>query len=413
MKKRADLILLAPKVVTCGPGMQPRSGSEMDDLGIIEDGAVVVCGDTITAVGSSHEILEEWQGQERLYPHRCLVPGLVDAHCHPIFAGCRVNEFKMRAEGKTYQEIHAAGGGINATVTASRLASDLELETLALERVHHMMRNGTTTLEAKSGYGLSTEEEIRHLRVLKILQGHTSMEIVPTFMGAHAFPPEYAHNRSGYVDLICNEMVPAVKAEGLAEFGDVFCEEGAFTREEAHRILETCKRAGMGLRIHAEEFSYQGGARMAAELGASSADHLQYLPESDFEVLKANRTIPVMTAGTSFFLGMDQYAPARKMIDAGLPVAIGTDFNAGSNMSESLQMAMSLAVLKLKMTPAEALIAATVNAAHSLRRGSKVGSLEVGKQADILVVSLRDIREWPYHYGVNLVEGVYKKGRKH
>ena len=404
---------MAPKVVTCAPGLHPRAGTEMNDVGIVEDGAVVVCGDTITAVGPSREILEEWQGPERLYPHRCLVPGLVDAHSHPVFAGSRVNEFVMRAQGATYQEIHAAGGGIAATVAATRQATDLELETLALERVQHMLRNGTTTMEAKSGYGLSTEEEIRHLRVIRSMQGHTPVEIVPTFMGAHAIPAEFTDSRQAFVDLICQDMLAAVKAEGLAEFGDVFCEEGAFTVDESRRILEACKRSGLGLRIHAEEFSYQGAARMAAGLGATSADHLQYLPKGDFGVLKAHRTIPVLMPGTSFFLGLDSYAPARGMLEAGLPVALGSDFNAGSNMSESMQMAMSLAVLRLKMTPEEALIAATVNAAHSLRRGARVGSLEVGKQADILVVNLRDIREWPYHYGVNLVEGVCKKGRKH
>ena len=412
MKQQADLILVAPTVVTCSPG-GARCGPAMKNLGIIENGAVVVTGESIAAVGPVSEIKGLWQGPEHEYPQHCLVPGLVDPHCHPVFAGSRVHEFVLRAQGATYQEIHESGGGIGYTVRSSREASDSQLQTLALERIQHMFAHGTTTLEAKSGYGLSTAEEVRQLRIIKALPDHSAMEIVPTFLGAHAIPPEYADRREQFVDLICTEMIPLVAREQLAEFGDVFCEEGAFTLAESRRILQTCKDFGLGLRIHAEEFTYQGGARMAAELGAASVDHLQFLEESDFATLKAAGTVPIMTAGTSFFLGMNQFAPARGLIDAGLPLAIGTDFNAGSNLSESMQMAMSLAVLKLKLTPQEALIAATVNAAHSLRRDHKVGSIEVGKQADILVVNLRDIHEWPYHYGVNLVERVYKKGIKH
>ena len=404
---KADLILLAPTLVTCGPSDQPRCGASMRDLSIVENGALVIQGETIVAVGPLDEIRSAWEGEEHSYPG-CLVPGLVDPHCHPVFAGSRANEFVMRAQGATYQQIHEAGGGIFSTVRASCAASDAELEALARERVLRMLAHGTTTLEAKSGYGLSTAEELRHLRVIKNLL--TPVELVPTFLGAHAIPPEVA--REDFVELLCVEMIPAVAAEKLAEFGDVFCEQGAFTCEESRRILQCCKDHGMKLRIHAEEFTYQGGARMAAELGAASADHLQFLPESDFPILKAAGTIPVMTAGTSFFLGMTQYAPARGLIAAGLPLAIGSDFNAGSNLSESMQMAMSLAVLQLKLTPEEALIAATVNSAHSLGRAHRVGSLEVGKQADVLAVSVRDIREWPYHYGVNLVQSVYKKGKK-
>jgi len=334
----------------------------------------------------------------------------VDPHSHPLFGGSRVNEFQMRARGATYQEIHAAGGGIWSTVHATRQASNEQLRDSTLERLKRMLAHGTTTAEVKSGYGLSTVEELRHLKVYQELKGLLPMQLVLTFMGAHSLPQEFTGRQADYVRLVVEEMIPAVAGQGYAEFGDVFCEVGAFTVEESRQVLQACRAAGLRLRIHAEEFNHLGGARMAAELGASSVDHLQFLPPEDFPALRKAGCIPVMTAGTSFFLGMSQFAPARGLIEANLPLALGSDFNAGSCMSESMQMAMSLGVLKLGLSPEEALLAATVNSAHSLGLGLQVGSLEVGKRADVLALNLSDVREWPYHYGVNVVETVYCKG---
>ena len=314
----------------------------------------------------------------------------------------------MRARGASYQEIHAAGGGILSTVRHTVAASDEALFASCSQRLSRMLRHGTTTVEAKSGYGLSTAEELRQLRLLDEVGRHSPLDVVLTFMGAHAVPASW--QTDSYLRLLLHEMIPAVARQGLARFGDVFCEQGAFTLAESEAILRACQEAGLGLRIHAEEFTYLGGARMAAGLGATTADHLQFLPDSDYEVLKDAGTIPVMTAGTSFFLGMDRFAPARGLLEADLPVALGSDFNAGSCLSESMQMALSLAVVKLKMSPEEALLAATVNAAHSLGLGTRVGSLEPGKQADMLLLNLSDYREWPYHVGVNMVESVIKKG---
>ena len=405
----ADLILCSPQVVTCSPGNAPRLGSQMGNLGLITQGAVAVLKGEIVAVGTQSQVCAKWSGP-RSYHRGALTPGLVDPHSHPLFGGSRVHEFQMRAQGATYQEIHAAGGGIWSTVQATRQASNEQLRDSTLERLRRMLTHGTTTAEVKSGYGLSTAEELRHLQVYQDLKGSLPMQLVLTFMGAHSLPQEFTGRQADYVQLVVEEMIPAVAAQGYAKFGDVFCEVGAFTVEESLRVLTACKAAGLGLRIHAEEFNHLGGARMAAELGASSADHLQFLPPEDFAALRTSGCIPVMTAGTSFFLGMSQFAPARGLIEANLPLALGSDFNAGSCLSESMQMAMSLGVLKLGLSPEEALLAATVNSAHSLGLGQQVGSLEVGKRADVLALNLSDVREWPYHYGVNVVETVYCKG---
>lgn len=408
-----DLILQAPSLVTCGPGSQPRKGSGMDDLGIISEGALAIADGRIVDVGSAEEIGQRYSAvQTTVFDRGLLCPGLVDPHCHPVFAGSRVKEFQMRARGASYQEIHEAGGGIFSTVRASRQASDEQLLRGCLERLERACQHGTTTMEAKSGYGLSTKEELRQLRAIAQAQTLSPVELVPTFLGAHAIDPEFADDRQGFINLICREMIPAVVGENLARFGDVFCEQGAFTCGESRQILIACQLAGLGLRIHAEEFSYQGGARMAAELGATSCDHLQFLPADDFQVLAKHGTIPIMTAGTSFFLGMTQFAPGLAMLEADLPVALGTDFNAGSNLSISMPMAMYLVVSKMKLSPAQALIAATVNAAHSLHLGQLCGSLEKGKQADVIHVDAPNVEEWIYQYGINLVTTVYKKGQQ-
>lgn len=407
--ERAELIVAAGQVVTCA-GKGPKNKQEACDLGVIEHGAVVLVDGVIVDIGSQDQIRTRWTGDRLELPGSCLIPGLVDPHCHPLWSGDRKHEFKLRAEGASYEEIHAAGGGIAHTVHATREAGDEELLSQACRRVERMLAHGTTTLEAKSGYGLSTEEELRQLRLIGRIGERLPVDVIATCLGAHAVPMEFEQDREGYLATITDVLLPAVKAEGLASYIDVFCERGAFTCQESERVLKAAKALGFGLRIHAEEFSHLGGSRMAAELGAATCDHLQHLPESDFAALKDNGTIPVVIPGTSFFLDLDHYAPARKLWDAGLPVALGTDFNAGSCLLESMQMAMSLAVLKMKMTPQEALIAATLNAAHTLGVGHQVGSLEKGKQGDILILDCPDFRDAIYRFGSNSVRAVIKRG---
>ena len=412
--KQAEAIVLGGKVLTCAedeevPG--PRRGAEMDEVGEIEEGALAINGGKIAEVGYARDLLRRWQGEVLDFGECTILPGFVDAHTHPIFAGSRADEYQMRAEGLSYEEIHAKGGGIASTVRATCEASDAELEALTRRHLKLMLAHGTSTCEAKSGYGLNTRDELRELRLLRQLGQELPLDLTPTFMGAHAIPEEYASQPHAYVELVIKEMLPAVVQEGLADWIDVFCERGAFDVAQSKRILEAGLAAGLGARIHAEEFCYLGGARMAAQLGATSCDHLQNLQPDDYPILLESGIIPVLMPGTSFFLGGGRYAKGREMIAAGLPVAVATDFNPGSNFCLSMPMAISLAVLKLRLTPEEAIIAATLNGAHALKRAHLVGSLEAGKQADFVVLNTLQWREWPYAYGVNLIRQVFKKGQ--
>jgi imidazolonepropionase len=409
---KADTLIHAERLVTCAPGHRPRSGPSARDLGIIEEGAMALRGDRIAWVGPAREATHIDAERRISFPGRSVVPGLVDAHSHPVFGGSRVDEFVMRAGGAGYLDIHKAGGGILSTVRATRALSYDALVARTRAVMARMLAHGATTIEAKSGYGLDVETELRDLRVIREAAAALPMEVVPTFLGAHALPPEYADRRQAFVDLVVDEMLPRVATEGLARFCDVFCEDGAFTLDESRRILERARAHGLGLRIHAEEFAYLGGARLGAELGAASVDHLLSLPESDFGALAESRSVAVVLPGTTFFLGKEKYAPARAMLDSGVPVAVATDFNAGSCMTESLPAAMSIAVLKMGLGPEEAIIAATVNGAHALDLGHDRGSLESGRRADFLVIDLPDPREWLYHFGVNLVAEVWTGGER-
>ncbi len=384
----------------------------MRDPGVIDDGALGIAGGEVAWVGPATAASHLTARDVVEFPEGCIVPGLVDAHTHPVYAGSRVDEFAMRARGATYLDIHRAGGGIASTVRATREASHDDLVARTRRVLRRMLAHGTTTVEAKSGYSLDTALELRDLRVLRDAGRGLPLEVVSTFLGAHALPAEFADRREEFVRRVIEEMIPAVAAERLAEFCDVFCEEGAFTLDESRRILVAARDAGLGIRMHAEEFAYLGGARMAASLGAASVDHLLSLPPDDFPSLRDAGTVAVVLPGTTLFLGKEQYAPARGMIDQGVPVAIATDFNAGSCMTESLPAAMSLAVLKMRLTPEEALIAATVNGAHALRRGAECGSLEPGKRADFVVLDVADYREWLYHFGVNMAREVWARGRR-
>lgn len=411
----ADAVVIAGKVLTCADDddvPKPRCGEDMDDAGEIEDGAFAVVDGKIAEVGFSRDLLRRWDGEVLDFCDCTVLPGFVDAHTHPIYAGSRTDEYAMRAQGLSYEEIHAKGGGIVSTVSASIDASDAELEAVARRNLTMMMAHGSTTIEAKSGYGLNLHEELRELRILRKLGRELPIDLAVTFLGAHAIPGEYSTHPHDYVKLIVEEMIPQVCEENLADWVDVFCERGVFDLAQSKQILETGMACGLGARIHAEEFCYMGGAKMAAQIGAASCDHLQNLQSDDYPVLKESGIIPVLTPGTSFFLGEGRYAKGREMIDAGLPVALATDFNPGSNFCLSMPMAISLAVLRLKLSPAEAIVAATVNAAHSLKMADRIGSLKAGLQADFVVLNTRDWKEWPYSYGVNWVRSVYKKGVK-
>ncbi|MDZ7266139.1 MAG: imidazolonepropionase [candidate division KSB1 bacterium] len=366
----------------------------------------------IARVGRQETVLEDLPACDELDAQgRLLTPGLVDCHTHPVFFNHRAHEFVLRVQGATYQQIAAAGGGIRYSVRDLRSATAEELLQRVLHRLDVFLEHGTTTIEAKSGYGLSLEHELMSLRVLQRAAAAHPVEIVPTFLGAHEVPDEYRSRRSQYVDLIIHEMIPAVAAQGLARFADVFCESHVFNQTEALQVLQAAAAHGLRPKIHADQLSESGGARVAIATGAVSADHLEHTPAALHEPLRQAGVVPVLLPGAAFFLGAKQYADARAMIAAGLPVAISTDFNPGSCMTESLPMIMTLACLALRLTPAEALVAATLHAAHALAQGNQIGSLEVGKQADAVLWEADSINEIPYHFGINLVFTVVKKGR--
>jgi imidazolonepropionase len=407
------LIIRASQLLTLAGAARPRVGAEMRDLAIVDDGAVLIRDRRIAAVGPTSYV-ESLAGlnAERIDASGSVVmPGFVDAHTHPVFAGTREDEYEMRAAGITYQEIASRGGGILSTVKKTRAASEEELFALALPRVEWFLRHGTTTIEAKSGYGLSVEDELKILRVIKRLNGETALDLVPTCLGAHEIPPEYREAREDYIRLICDDLLPAVAAERLAEYCDVFCESHVFTVEESRRVLLKARELGLGLRIHADQLSRSGGARFAAELRAQSADHLEWIDYDGMEGLRGAGTIAVLVPGAVYNLGLTRYAPARAMIEAELPIALATDFNPGSSPTPSMQMILSIACTQMRLTPAEAIIASTINAAYSLGRGERVGSLEPGKQADIVIFDCPDYRQVPYFYGINHVKLVIKGGQ--
>lgn len=412
----ATLIISNATLVTLADptNIGPKGGPAMRELNIIKNGAVAAHGARIVAVGETGKVMRQVKlakgGKLIDADKKVVTPGLVDPHTHPVFAGERSAEFEMRLAGKTYMEIASEGGGINATVTAVRRATKNTLKENGRKILDKMLALGTTTIEAKSGYGLTTVDEIKQLLVMKELDAEHQIDLVPTFLGAHEIPPEYKERPDEYVMLIGREMIPKVTTGKLAVFCDVFCEKGVFTPRQTRVILQTAQAYGMKLKLHADELSNTGGAELAAEFGAVSADHLMFVGDEGIHLMQKAGVIPVLLPGTTFFLGLKQAAPARKMIDKGLPVAIATDCNPGSSMTESMQMIMTLACLSYKITPAEALCAATINAAFAVGKGDEIGSLAPGKFADMVIWDAHDIREIPYHFGGNLVEAVYKKG---
>jgi len=339
------------------------------------------------------------------------MPGFVDAHTHPVFAGIRANEFEQRAAGDTYREIAARGGGIRATVRATRNASLKDLVEAGKRYAEWFLLGGTTTVEAKSGYGLTVEDELKLLRAIRQLNDETPLNYVPTFLGAHDIPSEYRNRRQTYVNLVINEMLPRVAEEKLAEYCDVFCEEDVFSTDESWQILSAARCQGLGLRVHADQLSLSGGAKLAAELNAATADHLEHTDATGISALKAASVQPVLLPGSVYALGSNHYPAAREMIDAGLAVVLATDFNPGSSPTPSMPMLLSLASTQMKMTPAEAITAATINAAYSLGRGDEIGSLEKGKRADFVIHDASDYRELAYFFGIEHARHVYSSGK--
>lgn len=409
------LITGASQIVTLrGPG-RARTGAEMRELAIIENGALLVRGESIAAVGRAPQVepLASSDAQRIDARGRVVLPGFIDAHTHPVFAGSREDEYEMRAAGATYQEIASRGGGIRSTVRKTRAASEAELFESALPRIKQILAHGTTTIEAKSGYGLTLADELKLLRVIRRLNQETPLDLVPTFLGAHEIPDEYrgsGGSREEYIRIVTGEMLPRVAAEGLAEYSDIFCEASVFTVHESRRVLRTARDLGLGIRIHADQLSLSGGALLAAELGAASADHLEWIGGEEMEALVRAGVTAVLLPGAVFNLGLTRYPPARAMIEAGLAVVLATDFNPGSSPTPSMQMILSLACTQMKMTPAEAIIASTINPAYSLNRGMQVGSIETGKQADIVLFDCSDYRQIPYYFGVNHARLVIKRG---
>jgi len=385
-------------VTLAGPD-RPRVGAEMRELGLLHDATMLVENGRVRACGSYAELrgLIDAETQVIDAMGRLVTPGFVDAHTHLVFAGNRANEFEKRIGGATYQEIAAAGGGIQSTVALTRAASEDAL--LAATRRHRdwMLRGGTTTLEAKSGYGLNRETELRMLRVLARLEEEGPMRMVPTLLAAHTVPKEFAERREEYVAWIAEEFIPEVASLGLARYCDAFCDDHAFTVAETRRVLDSALHHGLGLRLHAEQFRPNTGAALAAELGAATVDHLETVTEETLHFLKSAGTQPVLLPASVFCLGREQYPPARTMIEMGLPVVIATDFNPGSSPAPSMLFTMALASIEMKMLPAEALTAATINAAWSLGLGHEVGSLEAGKSADFVIHECGDYRELAYY----------------
>ncbi|MFZ2488441.1 MAG: imidazolonepropionase [Anaerolineae bacterium] len=424
----ADLLIHnAAQLLTCASSDGPKRGPALAELGLIEDGALAIAGGEIVAVGTTADLLAQLDDPDSVLlldaSGKVVLPGFVDPHTHLLWAGDRANEFERRIAGATYMEIMQAGGGIMSTVRATRAASLDELIAQTLPRLDAMMAHGTTTAEVKTGYGLDLDSELKMLDAIRLLDEEHPMDLVPTFLGAHAVPADYQGRTDAYVDLVVNDMLPAVadlvytvesdrgsyQIRG-ADFCDVFCEAGVFDIAQSRRILEAARALGLGLKLHADEFEPIGGAMLAAELGATSADHLVSTTDEQLAALAASNTIAVSLPGTPFGLGHHDYTRARRLVDMNGALALASDLNPGTSWCESMQFIIALACRYLKLTPAEAINAATINAAHALNLGAHLGSLEAGKQADVLILDIPDYRHLGYRYGTNLVETVIKRG---
>ncbi|MEK4027227.1 imidazolonepropionase [Pseudobacillus sp. FSL P4-0506] len=408
IKHAAQLATLATDV------KGPRSKEDASNLGLIENGSLWIEDGIIQAVGTTEELEERYkdklaQADILDASNHLVTPGLVDPHTHVVYGGSREREFEMRLEGATYMEIMNAGGGIHATARMTREATEAELMEQTICRLNSFLEHGVTTVEGKSGYGMNIKTELKQLRVMKKLQEQHAIDLVPTFMGAHAVPPEFKGREDEFVEHLINDMLPVVAAEKLAEFNDVFCEKGVFTPEQSERILEAGKEYGLIPKIHADEIEPYGGAELAAKVGAISAEHLLKASDEGIEAMAKAGTIACLLPATALYL-REEAAQGRKMIDAGVPVAISTDCNPGSSPTTSMPLVMNLACISMRMTPAEALTAATYNAACAINREKQIGSLEAGKQADVVLWNVKNYQELQYLFGVNHVHSVWKKG---
>lgn len=407
------LIEHASELVTLAGPARARVGEELAELAIVADGALFARDGMIEAVGPTADVAARAEADTvRIDASGCSVaPGFVDAHTHPVFAGSRAAEYEMRVMGKTYEEIARAGGGIRNSVRLTRAASADELFAVARRHAAWFLSLGTTTIEAKSGYGLTVDDEMKMLGVLKRIAAETPLDVSPTLLGAHEIPDEFRERKAEYLDLVVNDMIPRAAREGLAEGCDVFCESHVFSVDEARRVLLSAKAHGLVPRFHADQLTRSGGAELAAEVGAASADHLEQLDDAGIDAIVGGDVTAVLLPGSVYNLGLHRYAPARKLIDAGAKIVLATDFNPGSSPTPSMQMILSLACTQMRMRPAEALVAATVNAAYTLGRGDRIGTLEVGKQADVVIFDGPDYRLIPYFFGVNHARTVIKRGR--
>ena len=411
--KTADLLIVnASELVTMAGRRKPRQREEMANVRAIPEGAVVIREGRVLACGRTRDILARFtqmKGKPIDASGKTVIPGFVDPHTHLVFSGSRENELVMKLEGKSYMEILASGGGIQRTVRATRAASDRELLRSALGRLDRMLLHGTTTVEGKSGYGLDLDTEMRSLIAMEMAGMRQPVDVVRTFLGAHAVPPEYQGRPDDYIDFLIRTALPEVVRLKLAEFCDVFCEEGVFTVAQSRRLLSAAKKLGLKLKLHADEFVRTRGAELAAELGAISADHLLKSSKEGLERMKEAGVVGVLLPATPFSLMQRDYPDARMMVSMGLPVALATDLNPNC-LTESMPFIMALACYKMKLSPSEALTAATVNAACAIGRESSIGSLEPGKKADIAILDAPNHLHIPYHFGVNLVETVIKDG---
>lgn len=392
----------------------PRIGEDMSELAIINDGAVAIKDDLIIFIGTTDELISKFEfgkiPTKIDATNKLVTPGFIDAHTHIIFEGTRENELSMKLEGRTYIEILKAGGGILKTVHETRKASIEKLVENGKKILDRMMSYGTTTVETKSGYGLTTESEIKQLKAIEILNDEHPLDIIPTFLGAHAIPPEYENKTDEYVSLIVSDMIPKIAKEGIAEFCDVFCEEGIFTIKQTRKILKTAVRYGLKPQIHIDEIVDTNGALLASELRAIQTGHLIKSNDEGLKAMAKAGVIATLLPGTPFCLMLDEYAPARKMIELGIPIAIATDLNPNC-FTESMQMVIALACYHMKLSPAEALTASTINGACAIQRQDEIGSLEIGKKADLIVFDVPNHEFLPYHFGVNLASRVVKNGK--
>ena len=405
------IIKNAAELVTCR-GRAPKHGKDMSDIGLINQGCLVIDDDLIVDVGTS-DILKNYDEKEYQVidaANKAVLPGFIDSHTHLIFGGYRAEEFSWRLKGDSYMSIMERGGGITSSVRATRKTSLEEFIDLGLKRLNKILDMGVTTVEGKSGYGLDCETEIRQLKAMKKLNQIHPMDIVPTFLGPHSVLPEYKGKEDIFIDFMIDEVLPKVKEENLAEFADIFCEKNVFTIDQSRKFLRAAKKAGLKLKIHADEMYQLGGTELAVELGCTSADHLLQASDEGIKLLSQSNTVATLLPATAFCL-KEEYARARHMIDSGCAVALATDFNPGSCFTNSIPLIIALAALHMKMSVEEIVTALTINAAAALGRADSIGSLEKGKKADIIILEYPSINFLPYHAAVNIVETVIKKGK--